>query len=198
MCVNVSPRRSRPGTKAGTSIFSKLHMRKPNVIAMSMGVFFAAIIVTSLAWVFYTYKVSIRYKVKSLTSASSEESLMDLLGSPDAITCASPDIDGIDQTYCFVYYGPKSLRIRWNNRFPFIKPFRPQTRTLVHILGKDKRGHIDVINDNLYWGPIEFNRAIVVLEHESTPNPRDRTKDIMEYNKQREQSKQNRRLESSR
>ena len=144
-------------------------MRKWNAIGIGTVGCLAAIGMTLLAHMTAAYRQSIHYKVRSMTSISSEDALADLIGKPDGVTNATPGIEDLPETRCLVYKEPLRPRFVWNRKFPFVKKYQSQEYLHVHILGQDKLGRIDHINNNLTWGPVDFNRAIVVLEYELSP-----------------------------
>lgn len=112
---------------------------------------------------------TIRTKVRSLACVPSEASITHLLGQPDGITMATPDIEGIAYTRCYVYKGPQVRRIQWRRQYPFLKVIRYNEQVLIHIFGKDRLDRLDRVNTELAWGPTQYNRAVVVLEHELSP-----------------------------
>jgi hypothetical protein len=127
-----------------------------------------------LAILLYTNRLnSIRFRVQSLSSIQSLERLSERVGKPDAITSATPDIHGVNWTLCFEYYGGNRRKFRWKSKFPFIESNRFQTRTRVHLLGRDQTTHLAQINEELEWGPRLYNRAIAVQDFETSPDPLD-------------------------
>ena len=149
-------------------------MRKRNAIGVSTVVYFSVIAIILLAHMSYANRQSIQFKVRSITSVSSEDALADLIGNHDGVTSATPGpgIEDLPETRCLVYNGPSKLRFRLSRKFPFVKKHQIQEYVRVLILGRDKLDRIDHINDDLRWGPVYFDRAIVVLEHELSPNPK--------------------------
>jgi len=126
---------------------------------------------------------SVRCRARSITSIHSAENLVDLIGKPDAIAGATPDIFGIDWSLCLEYNGRAKCKYEFNRSFPFIKRRRFKTVTRIHMLGKDRLTLLAQINARLDWGPWVYNHAVIVQKYETSPDPKDSKKYFQEYRK---------------
>jgi hypothetical protein len=114
-------------------------------------------------------KLRAKSKVREITSIQTADALIDLLGRPDAITQATPNIRGPRYTLCFDYRRGNCYHFRKKKGFPFIDVRRVRTRTRIHLLGKDRLSQLAHINKELEWGPWVYDHAVVVHAYDSFP-----------------------------
>jgi len=109
-------------------------------------------------------ELSVRRRVRAITSIQSLGVLAEQLGIPDAVHIVPTDIQDIPLSLVFDYYDP-TFSLLSKSKFPFIKSNRGNQMTRVHILGLDKLSQLPQINENLlksYW---EYHHAVVPKEY---------------------------------